>query len=74
MSDKRSIRDRIADLIMMRSEGPASPGIPPLGGAMYPPELAPPPPNAAQIPPLEGAMYPPEPTDYEAFYAGRKRR
>jgi hypothetical protein len=29
--------------------------------------------RAVQIPPLEGAMYPPEPTDYEAFYAGKKR-
>ena len=75
MSDK-SIRDRIADILMMRREAVASdPRIPSLTGAMYPPPLAsqlsPIDPN---IPPLTGAMYPPEPTDYEEFYGGKGRR
>jgi hypothetical protein len=74
MSEKKpSLRDQIAALLMMQSDVPPSPGVPSPGGAMYPPGLPPPPPDAVQIPPLEGAMYPPEPTDYEAFYAGKKR-
>ena len=72
MSDRKTIRERIAEVLLMR-DLPPSPGVPPLGDAMYPPGLPPMALDAAQIPPLGGAMYPSEPTDYEAFYAGKKR-
>ena len=73
-------RDRIAQTLMNISQPPPqsmAPQIPQMQMPQMPPPGAPPqgapPPDAVQIPPLEGAMYPPEPTDYEAFYAGKKR-
>ena len=73
-----SMRDQIAAWLAQRDmqaqQDAAAAGIPPLSGAMYPPELAPPPGTSMQapppmapgtmqrplppVPPLTGAMYP----------------